>query len=286
MPAFGPLVDVAWLAAHRDDPALIVLDASDYMVGSGQDGATSFAAGHVPGARFFDIEAFSDPDSPLPHMAPSQARFARLATALGLRNQARIVIYDQMGLFSAARAWWLLRLFGHDAVAVLDGGLPAWRAAGLDLATGPAPTATAAPEPFQVDFRARLLRGLGDLRRNLTSAAEQVLDARAGTRFTAEVPEPRPGLAGGHIPGSASLPYTDLLQADGRLLPAPALRARFAAAGVDGHRPVVASCGSGMTAAILLLGLAAADLPEGALYDGSWTEWGGRADTPKAIGPA
>ncbi len=282
MSAFGPLVDAAWLAAHLHDPDLIVLDASDYLPAEGKDGAALYRQAHVPGARFFDIELFSDPDTTLPHMAPTQGRFARLAAELGLRNDARIVVYDQKGLFSAARAWWLLRLFGHDAVAVLDGGLPAWIAAGQAVEAGEQayePVAT-----FEVDFRALLLRGLGDVRANLVTGAELVLDARAAGRFSGQASEPRPGLASGHIPGSANLPFGELLQADGRFLPVEAVRARFAAAGVDGRRPVVASCGSGLTAAILLLGLAVAGLSEGALYDGSWTEWGVRADTPKAVG--
>ncbi|KLD78127.1 3-mercaptopyruvate sulfurtransferase [Xanthomonas hyacinthi] len=282
MSNFGPLVEVGWLRAHLGEDDLIVLDASAYLPAEGRDGRALYRQAHIPGARFFDIELFSDPETGLPHMAPSQGRFARLAGELGLRNDARVVVYDQKGLFSAARAWWLLKLFGHARLAVLDGGLPAWTGAGLATALGePAP---AAPTRLQVAFRPALLRGLGDVWANIDSGRELVLDARGAARFTGEAPELRAGIAPGHVPGSASLPFTELLEADGRLKPAATLRALFAARGADGARPVVTSCGSGLTAAILLLALEAASLPEGALYDGSWTEWGGREDTPKALG--
>lgn len=282
MSNFGPLVDVGWLSSRLGEKDLIVLDASAYLPGEGKDGHALYLQSHVPGARFFDIERFSDPETGLPHMVPSQGRFARLAGELGLRSDARVVVYDQKGLFSAARAWWLLKLFGHARVAVLDGGLPAWTAAGLAIAQGePEPVA---PTRFQVAFRPALLRGLGDVLANLDHGRERVLDARGVARFTGEALDLRPGIASGHIPGSASLPFTELLEPDGRLKPATALRALFAARGVDGAHPVVTSCGSGLTAAILLLALEVAGLPEGALYDGSWAEWGGREDTPKALG--
>jgi thiosulfate/3-mercaptopyruvate sulfurtransferase len=192
-----------------------------------------------------------------------------------------VVVYDQKGIFSAPRAWWMFRLFGHDRVAVLDGGLPAWRAAGQALESGaPAPAPSAR---FVADFHATRVRGLGDMRRNLTAAKELVLDARPAGRFAGTDPEPRPGLASGHMPGAVSLPASELVQ-DGHMRPVDALRARFAAAGVDGDRPVVTSCGSGVSAAILTFGLHLAGLPEGALYDGSWTEWALRPETPKATG--
>jgi thiosulfate/3-mercaptopyruvate sulfurtransferase len=189
-----------------------------------------------------------------------------------------VVVYDQKGIFSAPRAWWMFRLFGHDRVGVLDGGLPAWLEAGyaLEAGAGSAP----APARFVPDFHATRVRGFGDIRANLTTQAELVLDARPAGRFSGADPEPRPGLASGHIPGAASLPASDLVQS-GHMRPAEALRARFAAAGVDGGRPVVTSCGSGVSAAILTFGLHLAGLPEGALYDGSWTEWALRPDTPK-----
>jgi thiosulfate/3-mercaptopyruvate sulfurtransferase len=239
-----------------------------------------FAQGHIPGARFFDLELIADQETTLPHMVPTAGRFERRVAALGIHTGDPVVFYDQKGLFSAARGWWMMKLFGHDHVAVLDGGLPKWRAEGRPVETGtPSP---APPGHFQATLRASRLRGIGDMLANLKTGAELVLDARAAGRFTGASPEPRPGLPSGHIPGAASLPATDLLAPDQTLLPTDALRARFALAGVDASKPVVTSCGTGVTAAILTLGLAVAGLPEGALYDGSWTEWASRPDTPKA----
>jgi thiosulfate/3-mercaptopyruvate sulfurtransferase len=201
---------------------------------------------------------------------------------MGIGNGDLVVIYDQKGIFSAPRAWWMFRLFGHDNVAVLDGGLPAWRESGGRLETGEPPPAT--PSVFVPDYHASRVRGLGDIRQNLTTHAELVLDARAAGRFDGTAPEPRPGLPSGHIPGSASVPASELLQGGRTMLPVEAIRARFAAAGVHGAKPVVTSCGTGVSAAILTFGLHLAGMPEGALYDGSWTEWASRADTPKATG--
>ncbi len=220
----------------------------------------------------------ADPDTDLPHMVPSPGRFAKLMSAMGVGNASRIVFYDQKGLASAARGWWLMGLFGHDQAAVLDGGLPKWVREGRAIETGV--PSMPAPSVFQPDFRATRLRGVGDLIGNVGSRAELVLDARAAGRFTGATPEPRAGMRSGHIPGSANLPYTDLLHADGTFRPVAEVKARIETAGVDGSRPVVTSCGSGVTACILTLGLRLSGLPEGAVYDGSWTEWGGRSDTP------
>ncbi|MBN8908495.1 MAG: sulfurtransferase [Rhodospirillales bacterium] len=273
-----PLVSTEWLAAELGNPDLVVFDATKYLPNENRDGRAEFRAAHIPGARYFDIDEVADPETDLPHMVPAPGRFARLIGAMGVSNASRVVFYDQKGLSSAARGWWLMGLFGHDRAAVLDGGLPKWVREGRPTESG-----DAAPAPraeFRPDFRATRLRGIGDVLRNLDGQSELVLDARAAGRFAATAPEPRAGMRGGHIPGSSNLPYTDLLGPDQTFLPLAALRERFAAAGVDGSRPVVTSCGTGVTACILTLGLTLAGLPEGAVYDGSWTEWGGRADTP------
>jgi len=274
------LVDTKWLTDELAAPDLVICDATVYPPGDGRDARKLYQAGRLPGARFFDLDVIADPDSPLPHMVPAASRFERLVGALGIGNANRVVFYDQLGLFSAARAWWLMRLFGHRQAAVLDGGLPKWQREGRPLHSGPSPLPL--PAHYRTSYRALRLRGLGDMLDNVKSARELVIDARSGERFYGRAPEPRAGLRSGHIPGASSVPHTDLLSSGQTLLAPAALRARFAAAGVDGKRGVVTSCGSGLTAAVLTLGLAVAGLPEGALYDGSWVEWGGRSDTPVA----
>ena len=281
-----PLVSTDWLAGalgkrEPDQPGVVVFDATKYLPNENKDARALFLAGHIPGARYFDIDEIADTDTDLPHMVPTPGRFAKLLGALGVDNNSVVVFYDQKGLSSAARGWWMMGLFGHDNAAVLDGGLPKWLKEGRAVAAGaPAPPAE---KHFRPDFRPRRLRGIGDLLANVPVQRELVLDARAAGRFAGTAPEPRAGMRGGHIPGSASLPYTDLLNPDQTFADAATLRARFAAAGVDGSRPVVTSCGTGVTATILTLGLRLAGLPEGAVYDGSWTEWGGRSDTPIEI---
>ena len=277
--SFGPLVSTAWLEANLDAPDVRVMDATFYMPAEAKNAPALFLDSHIPGARFFDLELIADQETSLPHMVPTAGRFERLAAALGISDADRVVFYDQKGLFSAARGWWLMRLFGHERAAVLDGGLPKWRSEGRPVsADEPAPCEAGS---LHATLRRGRLRGLGDMLDNVAVGRELVLDARASGRFTGASPEPRPGLPSGHMPNAASLPATELLAPDQTMLPPDALRARFAEAGADGTRPVVTSCGTGVTAAILTLGLAAAGLPEGALYDGSWTEWASRPETPK-----
>ncbi len=272
------LVSTQWLAQQLGAPDLLLFDASLYMPAEQRDARALYRAEHLPAARFFDIDQIADTESSLPHMAPTAARFEHLVAALGVSNRHRVVFYDQKGVFSSARAWWLMRLFGHERAAVLDGGLPKWRGEGHALSSGEEPAPV--PGKFRAAYNARYLRGLGDMWANLPALRELVLDARSADRFFARVAEPRAGLRSGHIPGSHNLPYTELLRDGQTLLPAAALRARFAAAGVASHSAVVTSCGSGLTAAVLTLALEVAGLPLGALYDGSWSEWGAREDTP------
>lgn len=281
----GDLVSTEWLAANLDHPDLVLFDASYFLPHLKRDAEQEFLARHIPGALRFDIEAISDHDDPLPHMIPSAEAFAKAVSSLGVSNASRIVAYDALGVMSAARAWWMFRLFGHDQAAVLDGGLPKWLREGRATVSGPA-SARPSAGAFAPTFRPAMVRKVAAMQANLTAAAEQVIDARSAGRFEGRDPEVRPGLRSGHIPGSINLPYTDLQTAEGVMLPPAEIAARFKAAGLKPGAPVVTSCGSGVTACVLALGLKQIGHEPVAVYDGSWTEWGGRADLPLATGPA
>jgi thiosulfate/3-mercaptopyruvate sulfurtransferase len=281
------LVTTDWLHAQLGAADLVVFDATYYLPTEAGDAQQNFIDARVPGARFFDLDELADQDTDLPHMIPTAGRFERIVGELGVEAHSRVVFYDQKGMFSAARGWWMMKLFGHEQVFVLDGGLPKWRGEGLRTERGSA-TPRVAPQDgatrFRASLRASLLRGTGDLLDNLASAREQVIDARARARFEGTAPEPRAGVASGHIPGSVNLPFTTLLNADQTFKDASELRALFAGLGSSEATQLVASCGTGVTATVVALGAELAGWPPVAVYDGSWTEWGSRTDTPKRQG--
>jgi thiosulfate/3-mercaptopyruvate sulfurtransferase len=278
------LVSTDWLAARLGRPGLRVVDGSVYLPTSGRNPAAEYADAHIPGAVFFDVDATSDASSPLPHMLPPAEAFARRMAALGLDDDDDIVVYDGSGVnLSAPRVWWTFRVFGHPRVAVLDGGFGKWRREGRPVESG---NVTAVPGRFSARLDPSAVRDRAAVLAGLSPPGEQVVDMRSAGRFAGTEPEPRAGLRGGHIPGSRNLPFNELVAADGTLLPPEALRGRLAQAGVDPARPIVATCGSGTSACALIFALHVLGHDTAVLYDGSWTEWGGRADTPVATGMA
>jgi thiosulfate/3-mercaptopyruvate sulfurtransferase len=275
-----PLVSTAWLAEHLGEVS--VLDGSWWMPAEARSGRHEYLQAHIPGAAFFDIDAIADHTVDLPHMLPTPEAFAEAAGKLGLDRERTIVAYDTFGVRAAARVWWTLRVMGFDKVFVLDGGLRAWTAEGRPIEAG---EVVSTPTTVTPDFHPELVRNVDDVRAILTSGSAQMVDARGGARFRGEVPEPRAGLRAGHMPGARNVAFDSLLDADGRLKPAAELAPLFDAAKVDLVQPIIATCGSGITASVVALALARLGREHVAVYDGSWTEWGGLPDTPVVTGP-
>ncbi len=276
MDAFGPLISTQWLADHLGTDNVKVVDASWRMPGEGS-AREDYLERHIPGAAFFDIDAVADRRSDLPHMLASVAQFEAAVGAMGIGDGDRVVVYDDRGFFSAPRVWWNFRVMGHEAVAVLDGGLPAWREAGRPLAAG---AATAAGVPYFASFRTAMVASAADVAARIATGRPNIADARPAGRFAGVDPEPRPGLRRGHMPGAMNAPLGELVDERGRLLAPEALKARFEEAGLDLSAPVVTTCGSGVTAAGLLLALDVVGCRGGALYDGAWAEWGDERRDP------
>jgi len=275
-------VSTEWLAAHLDDPDLGIIDASWHLPPTGRNGKAEYLQFHIPRSVFFDIDLIADASVGLPHMLPNEETFAREMTSLGLGDGMRFVVYDALGLFAAARVWWTLRAFGARNVFLLDGGLPKWLHEGRKTESG---EPAMAPRPFTPRLDPRFVASIADVRTALASGAAQVVDARPAERFEGRAPEPRPGVRSGHIPGSLNVPFVEIVDG-GRLKRGEPLKAAIAARGVDLAKPVITSCGSGVSAAILALAVEEAGGKVAGLYDGAWAEWGSRADCPIAVGPA
>lgn len=278
-----PLVSPAWLNERLDAPDIRVIDATWFMPNDPRDAKALYAERRIPGAIFFDIDEISDLTSDLPHMLPPPEKFASRMKKAGVGDGTRVIIYDNHGLMTAARVWWTFRVFGHEDVAVLDGGFPAWEAAGYEIETG-APRARM-ERHFTPRVRNDLVRNLADVQRAIDGGNKTpILDARAAPRFKGEAPEPRAGLRSGHMPGALNVPFGSLLNADGSMKPAAELKQLFETAGLQGNAAPICSCGSGITAAVIALALARTGRWDAAVYDGSWTEWGGHPDTKVVTG--
>ena len=279
-----PLVPTEWLAAHLDDPKVKLLDATFKLPGVLPLPKDDYLAAHIPGAVYFDVDAVSDHSNPLPHMFPSADQFGRDVGALGVSNGDTVVVYDAGGWVAAPRVWWMFLSYGHRDIRILNGGLKKWRAEGRAVEVG---EVTAKPTIFTASYDAKRVRSIEVMIANVASRAEQVIDARAADRFEGRAVEPRPGIRAGHIPGALNLPYNNLFDAaTGTMKPLDELKKAFAGAGVDTTKPIVTSCGSGVSAAVLTLALYRLGVENTALYDGSWSEWG-KADGPAiATGPA
>ncbi len=277
------LVSSQWLADHLKDPDLRILDASWYLPDAGRDPAREYRAGHIPGARFFDIDEIADLRTDMPHMAPPPEKFISRLRAMGVGDGHQVVVYDGAGLLSAARVWWMFRLMGKRDVAVLDGGLPKWRAEGRELSDMPP---VVRDRHMTVTRQNQLIRDVTEVARAAKLGDHCIIDARAPGRFAGTAPEPRAGLRGGHIPGARNVYFKTLLNDDNTMKPEPALQQVFTDAGVDLRKPAITTCGSGVTAAVLSLALERIGKTDHSLYDGSWAEWGMYADLPIATGDA
>ncbi|PZN95267.1 MAG: 3-mercaptopyruvate sulfurtransferase [Alphaproteobacteria bacterium] len=277
----NPLVTTEWLAAELGKSDIRVIDATLFLAAHGRNARTEFESAHIPGAVFFDIDEVSDTSNPLPHMLPPPEKFASRMQALGLGDGSRIIVYDNSPLRSAARVWWMLTLFGAHEVAILDGGFAKWQSEGRAVESG---KPIVRHRHFTVWADKSLVRDQKQMTDNLRSKTEQVIDARSAGRFAGSEPEPRASLRGGHIPGSKSLPYDTLFNEDGTYKPKEAIQAAFDAAGIDLTRPLVATCGSGVTSAVLVFAAALLGHSKTAIYDGSWSEWGASATNPVVTG--